>query len=113
MTARFRHDASSKTAARARRPETTVSAERVLFWISAVVAMAAELFILRSAFLGRSGPARTDASTARRAVEIAWTVLPAVALVVVLLFTWRALQRYEAAMPALADQAPVSLPASS
>ena len=85
-----------------------MSAERALFWLAALTAVVAELLILRSAFLGRSGPARSDASAARRGVEIAWTILPAVALAFVLLVTWRAILRHEAAEPSYAEQAGVT-----
>lgn len=87
--------------------------DRALFWMAAITAVVAELFILRSAFLGRSGPAHADASTARRVVEVVWTLLPAVALAVVLFFTWRALERSEGALPAFADREPVAIVTST
>jgi heme/copper-type cytochrome/quinol oxidase subunit 2 len=63
-----------------------------IFWLAALSSAAAQLMILRSAVsttrqtsMGGSWP------TLRRALEIAWAGLPGVALVVLFLFTWRAM----------------------
>jgi heme/copper-type cytochrome/quinol oxidase subunit 2 len=50
-----------------------------LFWIAALVCAIAHVAILRSVLRARH----------RRATEIAWAVLPAAALAVVFLMTWR------------------------
>jgi len=62
-----------------------------IFWIAVACCSVAQVAILRSVI---SSPARTsdsgiETSPARRAVEIAWAVLPGIALALVLTFTWR------------------------
>ena len=57
-----------------------------LFLISAVVALGAQLAVLRSVIAGRA-PASSPGRTARLA-EIAWVLIPTVALIVILLATW-------------------------
>ena len=62
-----------------------------IFWIAVACCSIAQVAILRSVI---SSPARTsdsgiETSPARRAVEIAWAVLPGIALALVLLSTWR------------------------
>jgi heme/copper-type cytochrome/quinol oxidase subunit 2 len=64
-----------------------------IFWIAVACCSVAQVAILYSVI---SSPARTsdsgiETSPARRAVEIAWAVLPGVALALVLTFTWRAM----------------------
>jgi len=54
----------------------------VLFWTAAVVCAVAHVGILRSVLRAKQ----------RRVTEIAWAVLPAVALAVVLLMTWRTMR---------------------
>lgn len=51
----------------------------VLFWIAALVCAVAHVAILRSVLRAKQ----------RRAMEVAWAVLPALGLAVVLLMTWR------------------------
>jgi heme/copper-type cytochrome/quinol oxidase subunit 2 len=69
----------------------------VLFWVAAVCCVLAELAILRSLLFGRAraaeardsmGGART--AHASRPVDIAWAILPAIGLALVLYLTWRA-----------------------
>jgi heme/copper-type cytochrome/quinol oxidase subunit 2 len=60
---------------------------RFLFLPAAIVAVIAQLAVLRSVLVGRA-PASSPGKTARFA-EIAWVVLPTVALLVILVFTWR------------------------
>jgi len=61
-----------------------------IFWIAVAFCAAAQLAILRSMLVV---PAERDGrhSGWRRAAEIAWAVLPGVALAVVLVYTWRAM----------------------
>lgn len=59
---------------------------RFLFIAPAVVALVAQLAIVRSVILGRA-PASEPGRVARFA-EIAWVVLPTVALIAVLVLTW-------------------------
>jgi heme/copper-type cytochrome/quinol oxidase subunit 2 len=53
----------------------------VLFWAAAVVCAVAHFGILRSVLRANR----------RRAIEIAWAVLPAVALAAVFVMTWRSM----------------------
>ena len=57
-----------------------------LFLLSAVVALAAQLAVLRSVIAGRA-PASSPGRTARLA-EITWVLIPTVALIATLFFTW-------------------------
>jgi len=80
------------------------SAADAIFWVAVVCCAVAELFILRSTYAAHRGGGRRAAgddpagpSSAeplpplRRAAELAWAVVPAVALALVLAATWRAL----------------------
>jgi hypothetical protein len=58
---------------------TSSSLAAALFWTAAIVCIVAHVGILRSVL--RAKP--------RRALEMAWAVLPAMALAAVLLVTWR------------------------
>jgi heme/copper-type cytochrome/quinol oxidase subunit 2 len=64
-----------------------------IFWIAAVACVVAEIAILRSTFAVRRADKSDFVPKASRASELAWAVIPAVALSVVLLATW---QRIEA-----------------
>jgi hypothetical protein len=63
-----------------------------IFWIAVACCVIAQLAIVRSAFVS---PARVPdgqpASTGRRIAEIAWAVLPGIALGFVLVATWHAM----------------------
>ncbi|MES3035938.1 MAG: hypothetical protein V4813_18185 [Gemmatimonadota bacterium] len=64
-----------------------------IFWVAVVLCVIAHRYILRSAFA--AGAAVTHTHTlppVRRAAEVLWVVLPAVALVFLLVATWRAIQ---------------------
>jgi heme/copper-type cytochrome/quinol oxidase subunit 2 len=69
-----------------------------LFWLSVACCAVAQVFIIRSVRLGRN---RTEApvvaSRSPYGSEITWAVLPALALVVLLVFTWRAVRANERA----------------
>lgn len=62
----------------------------VIFWFSAVSCALAQTAILRSVIIApaRSQEAPTG-STRRRTMEVAWAVLPGIALVAVFVLTWR------------------------
>ena len=64
-----------------------------LFWSAVVLCAVAEVAIVRSALFTRGMPAAPGSTLPplRRVVEVAWAVLPAVALAAVLFFTWRAM----------------------
>lgn len=68
-----------------------------LFWVAAVCCVLAELAILRSLLFGRARAAEAKdamgaarAAHASRPADIAWAILPAVGLALVLYLTWRA-----------------------
>lgn len=57
-----------------------------LFLLSASIALVAQLAVLRSVIAGRA-PASSPGRTARLA-EIAWVLIPTVALIAILFATW-------------------------
>lgn len=65
----------------------------VTFWVAAVACAAAQLAIVRSVVIARA-PAGSDdvprVAPVRRAGEVAWAIVPALALAGVLVLTWRA-----------------------
>jgi heme/copper-type cytochrome/quinol oxidase subunit 2 len=67
----------------------------ILFWIAAACCLVAQVALILSAIRApMTGP--TEPASMRmpgRASEIAWTVVPAVALAVLLVFTWREARR--------------------
>jgi len=62
-----------------------------IFWIAVVCCAAAQLLILRSVFAARGAGPASSLPPVRRPLEIAWALLPAVALALVLAMTWRAM----------------------
>jgi len=63
-----------------------------IFWIAVACCLVAQLAIVQSVVISPARAAdRAPASTARRLAEIAWAILPGVALAVVFVFTWRAI----------------------
>jgi heme/copper-type cytochrome/quinol oxidase subunit 2 len=89
------------------------------FWVAAVACAVAQAAIVRSVFVARvpaAGPAGDvpRAAGARRAPEVAWAVLPALALAGVLALTWRAMHPAPNAPPAArAAAAPTAAPAAA
>jgi heme/copper-type cytochrome/quinol oxidase subunit 2 len=73
------------------------------FWVAAVACAAAQVAIVRSVFVARApvdGAADGDVprpAPTRRGPEVAWAVVPALALALVLVFTWRAMHPAPAA----------------
>jgi heme/copper-type cytochrome/quinol oxidase subunit 2 len=65
----------------------------IIFRIAAVACVIAEIAILRSTFASRRSIKSELVPSSSPRVEIAWAVIPAVALIVVLTATW---QRIEA-----------------
>ncbi len=64
-----------------------------IFWVAVVLCVIAHRFILRSAFA--AGAAVEHSHTlppTRKAVELTWVLLPAVALVFLFIATWRAIE---------------------
>lgn len=71
-----------------------------IFWIAVACCVVAQLAIVRSVVVSPARAAdREPASMSRRVGEIAWAILPGVALAVVFLFTWRAIQVAHVAAP--------------
>lgn len=69
-----------------------------IFWIAVVLCVIAHRYILRSAFA--AGAAVSHSHTLppiRRAAEVVWVVVPAIALVFLLVATWRAIGLRQAA----------------
>jgi heme/copper-type cytochrome/quinol oxidase subunit 2 len=64
-----------------------------LFWTSVACCAVAQFFILRSVGGARHAPEPTAHLPRQRGgVEMLWAVVPALALAVVLAFTWRAIR---------------------
>jgi heme/copper-type cytochrome/quinol oxidase subunit 2 len=67
-----------------------------VFWAAVgccVIAQCAILYsVLRASPARRSASQSTAESPAHRAIEVAWAVIPGVALAFVLLYTWRAMR---------------------
>jgi len=72
-----------------------------IFWIAVACCSIAQLAIIRSAVISPAQPADSGAPTSplRRTAEIAWAVIPGIALGVVLAFTWSAMHASRAALP--------------
>lgn len=78
----------------------------LLFWIAVACCLVAQVAITRSTLRApaRSAELRPGVPRPRRSIEVAWTVLPAVALALVLVMTWRAIHQ-----PAATDRTPIVL----
>lgn len=61
----------------------------LIFWIAAAICIVAEIALLRSAFFPGASETRAPAHPAR-GTEMLWAVIPAVALMLLLAATWRA-----------------------
>ena len=59
-----------------------------IFWIAVVASVIAELAILRSTFNARRANKSDLVPTASPRGEVAWAIIPALALVAVLVATW-------------------------
>jgi heme/copper-type cytochrome/quinol oxidase subunit 2 len=75
-----------------------------IFWIAVACCAIAQLAILRSVIISPTRVPEHPTSTARRVAEIAWAVLPGIALAVVFLLTWRTMHASRAVL-ALLDAA--------
>jgi hypothetical protein len=65
----------------------------IIFWIAAAACLVAEIAILRSTFVAQRAKRSELVPASSRSGELAWAVIPALALCAVLLATW---QRIEA-----------------
>ena len=70
----------------------SLSLADAIYWIAVACCVIAQLAIVRSVLISPARvPDSKPTSAARRFVEIAWAVLPGIALGFVLLLTWRAM----------------------
>lgn len=69
----------------------------LLFWAGAIASLAAQFAIVRSVVSGRAHAPTDDRAVRWR--EIAWVVIPALALLGVLVATWMKLERVMPVMP--------------
>ena len=69
-----------------------------VFWIAALACAAAEIVILRSTFAARPMTKSELVPAASRGGEVAWAIIPAVALACVLVVTWQRIEAREAHM---------------
>jgi hypothetical protein len=77
-----------------------------IFWLAVVCCIVAQAAIVRSSLSGSTQTATplSEVPRPKRSIEIAWTILPALALAAVLVVTWRAIHT-----PAISAQPPFSL----
>ena len=69
-----------------------------IFWVAVACCIIAQLAIVHSVIISPSRvPGSEPTSITRRVAELAWAVLPGVALGAVLFFTWRAMHAAAAA----------------
>jgi heme/copper-type cytochrome/quinol oxidase subunit 2 len=77
----------------------------LLFWLSAACCLVAQVLIVRSVLAGRRLPAASpEVPKVRGGVEVLWAIVPAVALGVLLVFTWRAIEGHDARTAASATE---------
>lgn len=69
-----------------------------IFWIGALACVVAEVMILRSSFAATRENKSALVPTASRGSELAWAILPAVLLAVLLAATWNRVQARSAHM---------------
>jgi heme/copper-type cytochrome/quinol oxidase subunit 2 len=71
-----------------------------LFWTSVACCLTAQFFIVRSVLGARKLPEPEPRLPRQRGgLELFWAVVPAIGLAVLLLFTWRAVQRNASRLP--------------
>ena len=69
-----------------------------IFWIAVACCVVAQLAIVHSVVISPARvPGSQPTSTTRRIGELAWAVIPGIALAFVLVFTWRAMHAAAAA----------------
>ena len=62
------------------------------FWLAVASCLIAQVAIVRSVFISRAAHAEPRVPRPRLAIELAWAVLPAFGLAVLLWATWQKLQ---------------------
>jgi heme/copper-type cytochrome/quinol oxidase subunit 2 len=63
-----------------------------IFWIAAIACAIAQVAILRSTFAARSANKSDLVPSSSRRGELAWAIIPALALGVVLMATWQRIE---------------------
>jgi heme/copper-type cytochrome/quinol oxidase subunit 2 len=72
-----------------------------IFWIAVACCVIAQLAIVRSVLVSSARvPDGAPTTPGRRTAEIAWAVLPGIALAVVFVYTWRAMHTVQLVLPA-------------
>ena len=66
-----------------------------IFWIAVVACVVAEVAILRSTFVARRANKSELVPASSRSGELAWAVVPALALCAVLIATWQRIEARE------------------
>ncbi len=80
-----------------------------IFWVAAAACMVAELAILRFTFAARTAANKSElVPAAPRGGEIAWAIIPALALVLLFAATWNRIHARHAHM--MMDHAPMQMP---
>lgn len=69
-----------------------------IFWIAAIACVIAEAAILRSTFAARRGNKSDLVPSSSPRGEIAWALIPAIGLVVLLVATWQRIEARNAHM---------------
>jgi uncharacterized membrane protein len=73
------------------------SLAEIVFWLSVACCLVAQVLIVRSVLAARRILAvRPELPRANPQVELMWAVVPGIALAVLMLFTWRAIQERDA-----------------
>ena len=67
----------------------TLSLAEAIFWIAALACIAAQFALLRSSFRIKKESRSELVPASPRSVELAWAIVPALALSVILVMTWR------------------------
>jgi hypothetical protein len=67
----------------------TLSPAEAIFWIAALACVVAQFALLRSSFMIKKDSKSELVPASPRAVELAWAILPALVLCVLLVATWR------------------------
>ena len=72
----------------------SLSLPSLLFWSSAACCLVAQALIVRSVLRVQALPEpRPELPRSRNGVELFWALVPAIALGVLFLFTWRAIEQ--------------------
>jgi heme/copper-type cytochrome/quinol oxidase subunit 2 len=72
----------------------SLSLPALLFWSSAACCLVAQVLIVRSVLRVQALPEpRPELPRSRGGVELFWALVPAVALLVLFFFTWRAIEQ--------------------